>query len=159
MKHPWLGIDPTVLAVNLQWQTPEPLCCLQSPWETVLYECISFHMPGWLRFLGTTVAAVAIRPSVSRSRTLYRLIHWLTRGYELLKVSLTTHGMWAEFPTAEDMYDLICGSRSTVWPPCLFFSFQHVMSGQCCLDRISTMTSIASDTRQSSATGNHLCST
>ncbi len=89
-------------------------------WKHILW--MSFHMPethipgciflAWLLLLW---------PSVSRSRTLSWLTHWLTWGYELLKVSLTTHGMSAEFLTAEDMYDLICGSRSTVWPPCVFF--------------------------------------
>lgn len=36
---------------------------------------------------------------------------------------------------------------------CVFFSLQHATSGQCCLARTSTMTSIASDTRQYSTTG------
>lgn len=74
--------------------------------------CIYFHMPGcifpaWLLLLWPS------GPSVSRSRTLcLRPTHWLTRGYELLKVSLTTHGMSAEFPSAEDTYDLMCVSGS-----------------------------------------------
>lgn len=49
------------------------------------------------------------------------LRHWLTQGYELSKVLLTTHGMSAEFATAENMCDLICGNRSTLWPLCLLF--------------------------------------
>lgn len=113
----------------------------------------------WLRFLSLIVAPVAVEPSASRSRALCRLTHWLTRGYELLKVSLTTHGMSAESLSAEDMYDLMCGRRSTVWPFRVVFSFQGVMSGQCCLARTSTTTSTALDTRQSSVTGNHLFST
>lgn len=36
---------------------------------------------------------------------------------------------------------------------CVFFSLQRATSGQCCLARTSTMTSIASDTRQYSTTG------
>ncbi len=67
-----------------------------------------------------------LQPSVCQSRTLSARTHWLTRGYELLKVSLTSRGMSAEFPTACRhvcfMYGLMYRSRSRVWPPlCLLF--------------------------------------
>lgn len=53
------------------------------------------------------------RLTASQSRTFHRLTRWLTRGYELLKVSLTAHVSWLSD-------DLIYGSRSTVWPVCVF---------------------------------------
>lgn len=87
---------------------------------------------------------------VSQSRALCWLACWLTWGYELLKVAVPASVSWI---SAED------GSGSTVWPVCVLFSFQHVMSGRCCLDQTSSMMSIASDTQQSSVTGNHERST
>lgn len=132
--------------------------------STALLYVLCFHMSETRTdarryFISMFVAPAAVRLSVSRSRTICRLPHWLTRGHELLEVSPSTHGVSAAFPSTEDMYDLMCGCRATVWPLCVVFSFQRVMSGRCCLDRTFTTTSIASDTLQSSATGNHLHST
>lgn len=93
-------------------------------WNHILWMCIFSHARGthaWLHFLAMVVAPVAIRPSVSQARTLCLLTYWLTRGYELLKVSLTTHGMSAEFPTAEDVWFNMWEQVNSVTSRCLLF--------------------------------------
>ena len=110
----------------------------------------------WLHFLALIVAPAAAGASVKGSLQADSLIGTGIRAvkglanhpWHVSRMSKCWRPKWF------NMWEQVISLTS----PCLF-SLQRVMSGQCCLDRTSSRTSIASDTRPSSVTGNHLYST